>query len=143
MTSVSILHLYPIVALVFLPYIVLGLMARSRFDAVRKGLIPLGFFKTYQRKDVVLPDTVELPARNYTNLFELPVLFFALMPLLFIFQKADYISLAMTWIFVATRYGHTWVHLGRNKIFWRMRIFTFGGLMLLAMWIRFFLQEVI
>ena len=122
---------------------VLAIMGRKRFEAVRKGLVPLGFFKSYQRKDILVPEDVEVPARNYTNLFELPVLFFALMPLLFIFQKADYISLALAWLFVLLRYLHTIVHIWKNKIFWRMRIFATGGLVLLIMWLRFFLQEVL
>src|SRR3546814_14951158 len=48
-------------------------------------------------------EPVEMPANNLRHLFEMPVLFLALVPLLLITQMASDIQVGMTWIFVALR----------------------------------------
>ena len=126
---------------VLLPNMVLLLMFVSRVKAVKSGEVPLGYFKKFQpRENFSLPEYVELPARNFTNLFELPVLFFALMPLLFYFQKVDTTAVILSALFVLSRYAHTLIHVTVNKIKYRMQIYFVGVLVVLALWMRFLTQ---
>src|SRR3546814_7111936 len=55
-------------------------------------------------------EPVEMPANNLRNLFEMPVLFLALVPLLLITQMASDIQVGMAWIFVALRIVHSIIH---------------------------------
>jgi hypothetical protein len=141
MSSIHKLHLFPVIALVFLTLGILVLMGRRRFAAIRSGKIPVGFFKDYQQREpFLIPEKVQLATRNYVNLFELPILFYALIPLLILSDKADHVTLYFSWLFVLMRYIHSLVHVTTNKLKHRMRSFAIGGLILIVLWGRFFVQ---
>src|SRR3546814_14554766 len=61
-------------------------------------------------------EPVEMPANNLRNLFEMPVLFLALVPLLLITQMASDIQVGMAWIFVALRIVHSIIHVRKIGI---------------------------
>jgi hypothetical protein len=42
---------------------------------------------------------------------------------------------ALAWGYVALRYVHAWIHLGSNRVRYRMRAYFASWLLLLAMWI--------
>jgi hypothetical protein len=138
LTPVELLHVYPVCAQVLLVFIVVVVLGYRRFKDIKSGNTPVGYYKLYQNSEKV-PEGQLLAARNLTNLFEIPVLFFALIPLLMITGKADYNSLVFCWIFVASRYVHSFIHLTSNKLFWRMRIYFVGILALAILWGRFFI----
>jgi hypothetical protein len=80
---------------------------------------------------------VDLPADNLANLFEMPVLFFALVPLLLVLHHAGTIEVALAWVYVALRAVHSIIHTGRNVV--RTRFYAYGAscAVLLAMWLGF------
>ncbi len=80
---------------------------------------------------------VDLPADNLRNLFELPVLFFALVPLLLITRHAGTIELILAWTYVALRTAHTVIHTGSNRVAIRFRVHLASTAVLLAMWLGF------
>lgn len=130
-------HIYPVIVLVLLTYGIAFLLAKRRFQAIKKGLIPPGFFKDFQqRESFLIPTDVQLATRNFINLFEVPVLFYALIPLLILTNTADNISLFFSWAFVATRVLHSIIHVTTNKLFLRMRIYGIGSFILLLLWLR-------
>lgn len=134
-------HLYPVIALAFLTFGIMILMGRRRFAAIRKGEIPVGYFKDYQQREpFLLPAHVQVAARNYMNLFEFPVLFYAIIPLLILSAHADLKSLAMSWIFVFLRFAHSIVHVTSNKLMWRMRFYFASTIVLMLMWGRLLFQ---
>jgi hypothetical protein len=80
---------------------------------------------------------VELPANNLANLFEMPVLFFTLVPLLVIAQQATVAQVVLAWLFVGLRAVHSFIHLGSNKVPARFGAYLASCVVLLAMWIGF------
>jgi len=135
------LHIYPVIALVFLTFGIMVLMVKRRFKAIRSGEIPPVYFKDYQqRESFLIPEKVQLATRHYGNLFELPVLFYALIPLLILTDKTDGLTLFFSWAFVISRYVHAIIHVTNNKLFWRMRAFVIGSFILLLLWARFTFQ---
>src|SRR3989344_2205294 len=127
MNPIHKLHLFPVIALVFLTFGIMVLMGRRRFAAIRSKKIPVGFFKDYQQREpFLIPEEVQLASRNYANLFEIPILFFALIPLLILSNKADNVTLLFSWLFVLSRYGHSFVHVTTNPIMLRFRLFGIG-----------------
>lgn len=80
---------------------------------------------------------VEMPANNLRNLFEAPVLFFALIPLLLIMHQAGHAQVALAWIYVALRVIHSFAHVVLGKVAVRAPAFWVSVLILMAMWIGF------
>lgn len=80
---------------------------------------------------------VEMPANNYRNLFEMPVLFFALVPLLLVTSQDSQAQVVLAWIYVALRYLHSFVHVGPKKVPVRAMLFVVSAIVLSAMWIGF------
>jgi len=141
LTPASTLHLYLVFAMVALTFGVWFLMGKRRFSAVKSGQVRLGYFKLFQGPETSgLPEAAEMASRNYVNLFEMPVLFYLLVCLLIITQKADYVSLGLLWVFVFFRYVHSLIHVTKNKLIWRMRTHLASALFLIAVWIKFFIQ---
>jgi hypothetical protein len=80
---------------------------------------------------------VEMPANNLRNLFEMPVLYFALVPLLMLTRHAGYAELALAWIYVVLRIVHSLIHVGPNQVMVRFMVYLASCVVLSAMWIGF------
>jgi len=80
---------------------------------------------------------VEMPANNLRNLFEMPVLYFALVPLLLITRHADHVQIVLAWIFVVLRAVHSIIHIGPKKVAPRFLVYLIACVVLSAMWIGF------
>jgi len=76
----------------------------------------------------------------YHNQLELPLLFYALMILLAITRLADFLLIALAWIFVVLRIAHAYVHVTSNRIQLRGPLFGFGSIALLVMWVVFIVR---
>ncbi|HEX8383679.1 MAG TPA: MAPEG family protein [Sphingomonas sp.] len=85
-------------------------------------------------------EPVETPADNLANLFEMPVLFFALVPLLLMFRQVTTAQLILAWLFVILRAAHSLIHLGPNVVKWRFQVYLASAALLFAMWIGFFVD---
>ncbi|WBH17144.1 MAPEG family protein [Sphingomonas radiodurans] len=85
---------------------------------------------------------VEMPANNLANLFEMPVLYFALVPLLIITAQANVIQVTLAWLFVTARAVHSLIHIGPKKVPARFLVYLVSVIALMAMWIGFFVDIV-
>lgn len=124
---------WPVLAHVLLVYVVYLVMARRRYFAVKSGEAKVGQYKVRSTE----PASSVTVANNLINQFELPVLFHALCLALFVTNGVNYLTLALTWIFILSRYVHAWVHLTSNRVMLRSRAFFFGAVVLLLAWIWF------
>lgn len=122
---------WPMLAHVLLIYIVYGVMGRRRYGAVKSGEAKLGQYKMRSTE----PASSVTVANNLINQFELPVLFYVLCLTLHTTNGVNYLTLALMWIFVASRYVHAWVHLTSNNLQLRSRAFFVGGVVLALAWI--------
>lgn len=127
---------WPVLAHVLLVYIVYGVMGRRRYFAVKSGEAKVGQYKVRSTE----PSSSVTVANNLINQFELPVLFYVLCLALHLTNGVNYLTLALTWIFVASRYFHAWVHLTSNNLLLRSRSFFLGAVILLLAWIWFALH---
>ena len=82
-------------------------------------------------------EPAEMPSNNLVNLFEMPVLFYALVPLLVIAQQATAVQVVLAWLFVLLRLAHSIIHIGRGKVPVRFLVYLASCAVLLAMWIGF------
>ncbi|TPM39414.1 MAPEG family protein [Mesorhizobium sp. B2-3-4] len=127
---------WPVLAHVLLIYIVYGVLGRRRYVAVKSGEAKVSQYKVRSTE----PASCVSVAGNLSNQFELPVLFYVLCLTLHVTNGVNYLTLALMWIFVATRYVHAWVHLTSNDLRLRSRFFALGALILLVGWIWFALH---
>lgn len=127
--------LWPVVAQVALTAVVwialykarLGEMSARRIDpqAVRTSRLAAGVLDNVAAAD------------NFRNLFEVPVLFFALAPLLLLTNQVTTAELVLGWAFVALRTCHSMVHIGYNRVVHRFTAYAASTLCVFAMWALF------
>ena len=128
--------IWPTVALVVVIYAVWFLMYQQRFAHMKRTPPrPEEFASGEAAMRYFQP--VEMPANNFRNLFELPVLYFGLVPLLLVTNTATDIQVALAWAFVALRVVHSWIHSGSGPVQRRFMVYLAGSVVLLAMWIGF------
>jgi hypothetical protein len=77
------------------------------------------------------PTAVSNPSDNPKNLFEVPVLFYALALYLFVTGQVDGVYLTAAWIFVAFRVLHSVVHCTLNLVMLRFYLYLIATL---AVW---------
>jgi hypothetical protein len=73
-------------------------------------------------------------ADHFRNLFEVPVLFYALCAFLAITKLTTLLLLACAWGYVVLRAAHTYVHLTSNKVVRRFQVFVASTIVLYVMW---------
>ncbi|MCC3420782.1 MAG: MAPEG family protein [Microcoleus sp. PH2017_29_MFU_D_A] len=78
----------------------------------------------------ISPPEVSNPSDNFKNLFEIPVLFYALVLYLFITNQVDAVYVNAAWIFVGFRALHSIVHCTFNLILLRFYLYLFSTLMM-------------
>ncbi|TPN49560.1 MULTISPECIES: MAPEG family protein [unclassified Mesorhizobium] len=122
---------WPVLAHVLLIYIVYCVLGRRRYGAVKSGEAKVGQYKIRSTE----PASSATVAANLSNQFELPVLFYVLCLTLHATNGVNYLTLALMWIFVASRYVHAWVHLTSNNLLLRNRSFVIGAVVILLGWI--------
>jgi hypothetical protein len=74
-------------------------------------------------------------SRSFSNQFELPMLFYALIAFILITRQADWLLLILAWLFVVARIAHAGVHVTTNHGPTRFGVYAVGALALLVMWI--------
>lgn len=79
----------------------------------------------------ISPPSVSNPSDNFKNLFEIPVLFYALVLYLFTTQQVDGIYVSAAWIFVIFRIFHSLVHCTVNIVMLRFYLYLCSTL---AVW---------
>jgi len=98
--------------------------------------------KTPENAVAVIPEVTNYPANNLKNLFELPVLFYAMCLFLFVTNSVDATYIVAAWVFVAFRALHSFIHCTTNHVMNRFRSYMVAALALWFMVIRAALQFV-
>ena len=125
--------IYQMFAMVILTFSVLVLLFRGRVRAVRAGRATLDYFKIYQGGTE--PESTAKLARHFANLFEAPTLFYVVCLAAMIAQVTGLTMQLLGWLYVAARLAHAYIHLGGNRIRYRVRAYFGSWLVLLAMWL--------
>lgn len=84
----------------------------------------------------ISPPSVSNPSDNLKNLFEIPVLFYALVLYLFVTEQVDAVYVTAAWIFVGFRILHSLVHCTFNRIMLRFYLYLCATLAVWFMAIR-------
>lgn len=130
--------LLPPTALALLTAVVFGRMYKDRIAEMRARRIhPQQVATSKQSADTLQNVTA---SDHYRNLFEAPVLFYALCGYLAITQLTTVLLLACAWGYVLLRAAHTFVHLTSNKVIRRFQLFFASSMVLFVMWLLFLMR---
>jgi len=77
------------------------------------------------------PPAVSNPSNNLKNLFEMPIVFYALCLYLFVTQQVDAVYLLAAWVFAGIRVLHSIVHCTFNKVLLRFGLYLISAV---ALW---------
>ena len=122
--------LFGMAAITFLTVLRLGYL---RFRAASRREVDLRYYRVYQGDGE--PEAIAATSRHLVNLFELPVLFYVVVVVIFVTGVSSTSLVALAWTYVAVRAIHTWIHLGSNVVIWRFRVFVLSTAVLITMWI--------
>ena len=121
----------PVFATVFLTLLVWVYMYIRRISFIRGNKL--------RQKDLAVPGAlaqlsppaVSNPSDNLKNLFEIPVIFYALALYLFVTNQVDAAYVSAAWVFVVFRALHSAVHCTVNIVILRFYLYLFSTL---AVW---------
>ena len=132
--------LYPVFAMFLLVAIVLLRMRSMRFAAVRRREVPAAYYRAFE--NATEPEPLRVISRHFSNLFEVPVLFYTGALMIYVTQQVTPFLVACAWLYVALRWVHSWVHLGKNDVIARFSVYFASGFVLCVMWATLLIQLV-
>jgi hypothetical protein len=130
--------LLPPTVLALLTAVVFGRLYKDRIAEIRARRIHPQQLATSKQSADTLQNVAA--SDNYRNLFEAPVLFYALCGYLAVTQLTTVLLLACAWGYVFLRAAHTFVHLTNNKVIRRFQLFFASSVVLFAMWLLFLVR---
>lgn len=125
--------LYPVFAMAALTFFCVGRMGIQRYSAVRRGEIDGRFYRLY--KDHEEPEHLRVLTRHVVNLYEAPVLFYAISLIAFTTETVSILIVSLAWAYVALRYVHSYIHLTSNRVIYRFRCFATSQFVLIILWL--------
>jgi hypothetical protein len=138
MNNLMILH--PMIGMMLLTFAVWLYLFAVRIPAMQKLRLPAQTYTTPDKTQELLPEAAAYPANNLKNLFELPVLFYALCLMLFVTGNVDPIHVAAAWGFLGFRVLHSLIHCTINRVMARFLCYLASSALLWLMVIRAAMQ---
>lgn len=124
--------IYPAFAMMGLTLFCMSRLGYLRYVAVRRGEIDPRFFSLYRGYEE--PEKLAAYSRHTVNLFETPVLFYAICIISFVTGQVGNVVTGLAWAYVGLRFVHSYVHLTSNVVLLRFRLFIFSMLILMVLW---------
>lgn len=86
------------------------------------------------------PVMVQRLGRSFHNQLEVPLLFYVLALMILVTGTESSLLLNMSWIYVALRYVHAFIHIVYNQVMHRFLVYIISCMVLLAMWVLFLFE---
>jgi hypothetical protein len=126
--------LFPVFVQVFLTFVVMVAMGAARRQSMIEKRQSLNDAKV-RLGTVEWSENATKRSRNFSNQFELPVLFYAVVAFALLTRQADLVMVTLAWVFALTRIAHAYIHIGSNRVQYRGLFYLVGAAALLAMWV--------
>jgi hypothetical protein len=126
---------WPLVAQVALVALVTVRMYITRISEIHARRVSPQAFATTRTAAGVFENVAA--ADNFRNLFEVPVLFFAVCCALAITDTVTPSQLVLAWLFVGLRAIHSFIHVTYNRVVHRFAVYVASTLCVLVMWCLF------
>ena len=123
---------WPVVAQVALVAVVFVRMYATRLGEMRARRINPQAVATSRAAAEAFRDVAA--ADNFRNLFEVPVLFFAVCGALAITDTVTPLQLALAWLYVGLRAVHSLIHATYNRVLHRFLVYVASTVCVFVMW---------
>lgn len=121
-----------LLAMVAVTFVVMTIMFLSRVHSIRTQAVKISYYGLFQGN---APDYVEKATRHFSNMFQMPVLFYAVTVLCIAVGLVTPALSLLAWLYVAARSVHAIIHLTYNNVTHRLAAFAIGNVCLLGLWI--------
>lgn len=105
-----------------------------RIKAAKAGQVDASYYKLYADKNLVT-ERLLVFERHIDNQFQVPVIFMVTTVAYLALDKVDAVAVGLAWAFVISRWIHSFIHLGKNKILQRATVYGIGISIVVAQWI--------
>ena len=126
--------IYPMFALVVLTFFIGFSTGISRLISAKKGLVDPKYFKLFVGDTP--PESMLKLGRNFSNLLEVPILFYTVCIISLTLGGNDKLMTGFTWVFVILRLIHSIIHVTYNNPFHRFLAFLLSSIIVLIMWVQ-------
>jgi len=121
---------WPLLAQIALPIIILLLNGKRKSDDRKAGNVDA---KKSAMDNTAWSKPVVLTSNNLANQAQLPVLFYVICLVLAAINAVGTLTLSLAWVFVISRYVHSYAHVTSNFIPARLGSFIFGAIVLMVL----------
>ena len=123
--------LYAMFAMVLLTFAVAFRLLFLRIKALKSSQVRISQFRLNTGE---MPADITQATRNYSNLFEVPVLFYVAGTIAIAMDVESPTMVSFAWGFVLARLVHSWIHLTYNNVAHRLWAFLAGNVCILVIW---------
>jgi len=120
-------------AMVLITFVVMCFTAVARVNSVRHKEVSPKYYKLMSGSEA--PEHVVKTGRHFSNLFEVPVLFYVAGVLCITLGIESAFFIVTAWLFVLFRICHAVIHITYNNPLHRLFIFLFGNICVLSLWV--------
>lgn len=123
----------PFFAMMLVTFVVWLLLYKRRVGYLRSHRVHPQKVKTREKVAEIIPDEVQYPAHNFSNLLELPLLFYLLCLYLFVTGNVDTPYVIGGWVYVALRALHSVIQCTTNIVMRRFAVYMASSVVLWLM----------
>jgi hypothetical protein len=126
----------PFFAMILLTFVVWVVMYIGRIRYSIANRVNAQRLGTPEKVVQVLPEEIQYPAYNLTNLLELPIIFYALCLYLFVSGNVDALYVTAAWLYVALRAVHSVIQCTSNIVMRRFTVYMASSVVLWSVVLR-------
>jgi hypothetical protein len=135
MSFLNIQIIFPILAMILLTLVVLVISIVTRVKEIKLNSISPQSLATRADASRLLKNKES--SENLLNLFETPVIFYVICLLFFICNNATTLSLILMWLYVFSRYLHSFIQCSYNQVLHRFYVFILSAFLLAFLLVSF------
>jgi hypothetical protein len=107
-------------------------LGAKRVRAATSGTVDPHYYELFRGEDGE-PDHIRKYTRHLSNLFEVPLLFYALTLIAHASGQTGTLIVSLCWAFAMARLIHSVIHLSSNDVLSRFKVFAVSWMILLAL----------
>jgi len=132
----------PVLGMMILTLAVWLYMYTKRLSFLYRNKVDLRIINTRDKAAGLAPEEISYASDNFKNLFELPILFYAICIYLYVTSSVDTPYVVAAWWFLAFRIAHSYIHCTTNVVQWRFGAYIFSAIGLWFMVLRAAIQGI-
>jgi hypothetical protein len=123
----------PMIGFTFLVFLLWMRLGFVRISGARRGIVSADYIRVGGGPEPL--EYVVVTHRHFSNLFEVPVLFYAVCIAFFVTRTVDGLAISLAWFFVVARLAHTALVLTTNRPTQRVIPYVLSSFAVFGLWL--------